>query len=49
MRLDNVIIWISIRKGSYVPKNPVLKEIAQAVDNTQTTNLEDWSITFKEF
>jgi hypothetical protein len=30
-------------------QNPVLKEIAQAVDNTQTINLEDWSITFKAF
>jgi hypothetical protein len=49
MRLNNVIIWISIRKGSYVPKNPVLKEVAQAVDSNQIIDLEDWNITFKAF
>jgi hypothetical protein len=48
LRLDNVIIWTSIRRGSYT-QNPVLEEFAQAVDNNQIINLEDCSITFKAF
>jgi hypothetical protein len=30
-------------------QNPVLEEVAQAVDSNQIINLEDWSITFKAF
>jgi hypothetical protein len=50
MRLDNVTIWISIRRGSYVPKiQSYKKKVAQAIDSNQIINLEDWSITFNEF
>jgi hypothetical protein len=30
-------------------QNPILEEVAQAVDSNQIINLEDWSIIFKEF
>jgi hypothetical protein len=36
-------------KRKLCTQNLVLKEVAQAVDSTQTINLQDWSITFKEF
>ena len=31
------------------PQDPVLERVAQDEDRTQTINLEDWSISFKEF
>jgi hypothetical protein len=30
-------------------QNPVLEEVAQAVDSNQIINIKDWSITFKAF
>jgi hypothetical protein len=37
------------KKRKLCTQNPVLKEVAQAVDSNQIINLEDWSITFKAF
>jgi hypothetical protein len=37
------------KKRKLCTQNPVLEEVAQAVDSNQIINLEDWSITFKEF
>jgi hypothetical protein len=37
------------KKRKLCTQNPVLKEVAQAVDSSQIINLEDWSITFIEF
>jgi hypothetical protein len=37
------------KKMKLCTQNPVLEEVAQAVDSNQIINLEDWSITFKEF
>jgi hypothetical protein len=36
-------------KRKLCTQNPVLEEVAQAVDSNQIINLEDWSITFKAF
>jgi hypothetical protein len=37
------------KKMKLCTQYPVLEEVAQAVDSNQIINLEDWSITFKEF
>jgi hypothetical protein len=37
------------KKRKLCTQNLVLEEVAQALDSTQTINLEDWSITFKAF
>jgi hypothetical protein len=37
------------KKRKLCTQNPVLEEVAQAVDSNQIINLEDWSITFKAF
>jgi hypothetical protein len=37
------------KKRKLCTQNPVLKEVAQAVDSNRIINLEDWSITFKAF
>jgi hypothetical protein len=36
-------------KRKLCTQNPVLEEVAQAVDSNQIINLEDWSINFKAF
>jgi hypothetical protein len=37
------------KKMKLCTQNPVLEEVAQAVDSNQIINLEDWSITLKAF
>jgi hypothetical protein len=37
------------KKRKLCTQNPVLEEVAQAVDSNQIINLQDWSITFKAF
>jgi hypothetical protein len=37
------------KKRKLCTQNPVLEEVAQAVDSNQIINLDDWSITFKAF
>jgi hypothetical protein len=37
------------KKMKLCTQYPVLEEVAQAIDSNQIINLEDWSITFKEF
>jgi hypothetical protein len=37
------------KKMKLCTQNPVLEEVAQAVDSNQIINIEDWNITFKAF